>query len=82
MRHPPAIAAGPAMAMHQAVVVVMLSFFFGMESAMSHAVLTGLPAGMLAFVLTLALLLQHPFAGDLHLDPDAYSTALEMIENA
>jgi hypothetical protein len=64
-----------------AFVIVNLSFFFGMENAWAHMALTTMLSGMLAIVLSLALLLEHPYSGDVRVQSSAFSTTLSIIES-
>lgn len=62
-------------------ILVNLTFFFGMENSFPHYVLTALLAGTIAFSLTLALVLNHPFSGDLRVSPEAFQKTIDLVES-
>ncbi len=62
------------------VVTVGYTYCFGVEKLSAHAVMTATLAGMLAFILALILLLEHPFSGDLSVSPQAFKQVLERFE--
>ncbi|MGE2734992.1 DUF4239 domain-containing protein [Mycolicibacterium vaccae] len=57
-------------------VVMAFTFLFGTRDVVVHALAVGLTAALLAFVLYLIFALEHPYAGQLSVRPDAFSKVL------
>lgn len=55
-----------------------LSYFLGVESHSSHVLMTVALAAMIAITLYLIFALDHPFAGAVRVEPDAFRLVLEL----
>jgi len=65
-----------------AILIILFTYFLGMESAWLHVLaVTALAAG-LTFTMFTIIALDHPFGGDLRVNPDAFETVLTEIEGA
>lgn len=64
------------------VILVALSYFFGIEYLWSQAIFTAALAGTIAFILVLIMLLDYPFTGDLTVPPDAFTMGLRRFAQA
>lgn len=62
------------------VVTIAYLYLFEIPSALLQSVMIGSVAGLLALVLFLILSLDHPFAGDVSVTPDAYSDIVTSFE--
>jgi hypothetical protein len=63
-----------------AVIILIFTYFVGMESARLHIfAVAALTAGF-AFTIFTIILLDQPFEGDLRVNPDAFETVLSEIE--
>ncbi|WP_370331188.1 DUF4239 domain-containing protein [Mycolicibacterium hippocampi] len=58
-------------------VVMAFTFLFGTRDVVVHALAVGLTAALLAFVLYLIFALEHPYVGDLSVQPTEYVNVLE-----
>ena len=58
------------------VITVGFSYFLGVERDLAHIVMTGALAAMIAMTLFLVSAINHPFSGDLHVEPDALRLVL------
>ncbi|MDZ4234107.1 MAG: DUF4239 domain-containing protein [Dietzia sp.] len=58
-------------------VVMAFTFLFGTRDLLLHALAVGLTSALLAFVLYLIFALEHPFVGELSVQPTAYQSVLE-----
>ncbi|MGB7360092.1 MAG: hypothetical protein WA944_19805 [Mycobacterium sp.] len=58
-------------------VVMAFTFLFGTRDVVVHALAVGLTAALLAFVLYLIFALEHPYVGDLSVEPTEYANVLE-----
>ena len=61
------------------VATVGFTFFMGMRSVFVQLVLTGVMTAMICSALFLIVVLDHPFAGEVHAEPGAFLNALEEI---
>ncbi|KUI39454.1 DUF4239 domain-containing protein [Mycobacterium sp. GA-2829] len=57
-------------------VMMAFTFLFGTQDALVHSLAVGLTAALLAFVLYLIFALEHPYVGELSVDPTAYQQVL------
>jgi hypothetical protein len=64
-----------------ACVIISMSYFFGAESVWSQATLMALLAGTLVSLLTLTLMLDHPFSGDVHVTPKPLQELLDSLRD-
>jgi len=61
------------------IIIVALTFFFGLESLHAHAAMTAAVAGTTAFLLYLIAALDLPYSGALQVDPEAFQHTLHVI---
>lgn len=59
-------------------VVMAFTFLFGTRDVLIHALAVGLTAALLSFVLYLIFALEHPYVGDLSVEPTEYENVLEI----
>lgn len=59
------------------IITVGLTYLFYLESFWVHGVLVAALTGMIAFILFLILLFDHPFTGDVRVPPEAFEQVLE-----
>ena len=59
------------------MVTVALMYLYHLKSVWIHGVLIAALTGMVAFILLLVLLLDHPFTGNVRVSPEAFEQALE-----
>lgn len=59
------------------LITVGFSYFLGVENHRSHVLMTAALAGMIAITLYLIFALDHPFAGAVRVEPDAFRLVLE-----
>jgi hypothetical protein len=59
------------------VITVLFSYFLGVERTRSHALMTAALASMISLTLYLILAIDHPFAGTIRVDPDAFQLILD-----
>jgi hypothetical protein len=64
-----------------AVVTVCFALILHMENVGLHAALTALLAGLIATCIWMILMVNHPFAGDVHVSTAAFEHAIHVIEN-
>jgi hypothetical protein len=62
-----------------AIVTVIFTYFFSAPSILAQYVMTALYTASITFVLLLVSLLRHPFAGGVHVTPEAFETSLETM---
>jgi hypothetical protein len=62
-----------------AVVTVVFTYFFSTPNIRAQYAMTGLYTASITFVLLLVALLRHPFAGAVHVMPEAFETSLETM---
>lgn len=58
-------------------VVMAFTFLFGTKDLLVHSLAVGLTSALLAFVLYLIFALEHPYVGDLSVEPTAYLNVLK-----
>ena len=63
-----------------AVLTVGFSFLFYMQNIRVQVLLTALEAGLIALVLFLILVLNHPFTGDVRVSPESFDYALHVMD--
>jgi hypothetical protein len=63
-----------------AIVTVTFTYFFGVKSFRSQAVMTAALAGTIALNLFLIAALDYPFTGDVRVTPEAFQQALEVMD--
>ena len=63
-----------------AFVTIGYLYLFAISNAVLHRLMIGSVTGLLAFILFLILALDHPFAGDVSVTPDAYEDLVESFE--
>ena len=63
-----------------AFVTIGYLYLFAISNAVLHRLMIGSVTGLLAFILFLILALNHPFAGDVKVTPDAYEGLVESFE--
>jgi hypothetical protein len=63
-----------------AVLIILFTYFLGMENAMLHRWAVGALTVGIAFVICAIVLLDHPFGGGYRIGPDAYERALSKME--
>jgi hypothetical protein len=63
-----------------AVATVSFTYFFGVKSFRSQAVMTGALAGTIALNLFLIAAVDYPFTGDLRVSPEAFQQALDVMD--
>lgn len=59
-------------------VMMAFTFLFGTRDLLLHCLAVGLTSALLAFVLYLIFALEHPYVGDLSVQPDAFVDVLEV----
>ncbi len=64
-----------------AAMMVFLCFMLGVESAVVHATLTGSLVMMMVMALFLIHEIDHPFRGEIHVDPSAMQLILKQFDN-
>jgi hypothetical protein len=64
-----------------AVVMICFCLILHMKNVQYHAALTALLAGLLAMGLWMILVINHPFAGDVHVSTDAFRHAMFVIDS-
>ena len=64
-----------------AVVMICFCLILHMKNVQFHAALTALLAGLLAMGLWMILVINHPFAGDVHVSTDAFRHAIYVIDS-
>ena len=64
-----------------AVVMICFCLILQMENVRFHAALTALLAGLLAMGLWMILVINHPFACDVHISTDAFRQAIFVIDS-
>jgi len=58
-------------------VVIGFTFLFGTRDLLAHALAVGLTSALLAFVMYLIFLLEHPYVGELSVQPTPYINVLD-----
>jgi hypothetical protein len=61
------------------VITVGFSYFLGVERQKAHILMTAALAAMIALTLYLIVAIDHPFAGTIHVEPDAFRLVLDKI---
>ncbi len=62
------------------LITVAFSFFLGVENHRSHVFMTVALAAMIAITLYLVFALDHPFAGAVRVEPNAFRLVLELSQ--
>ncbi|MGB8643963.1 MAG: DUF4239 domain-containing protein [Anaerolineae bacterium] len=62
------------------MIIVVFTFFFGTTNGHIHALMASALAAVIAFTLLLIFALDHPFAGSVRIGPDAFRTALALMQ--
>jgi hypothetical protein len=62
------------------LIIIAFTYFFGVKSVRSQALMTAALAGEVAFILFLIVVLDNPFHGYLRLEPEPMRQALERIQ--
>jgi amino acid transporter len=62
------------------LITIAFTYFFGVKSIRSQALMTAALAGLIAFILFLIVALDNPFHGYLRVPPDTMQTVLERIK--
>ena len=62
------------------VVTVAYLYLFSIRNGLLQRLMIGSVAGLLAFILFLIVALDHPFAGDVKVTPDAYESVVDSFE--
>jgi hypothetical protein len=60
-----------------AVVTTAFSFLFYIENTLVQGIMVASAAGLIASLLFLLLIIDHPFSGDIHVTPDPFQTVLQ-----
>jgi len=60
-----------------AVITMAFSLLFWIESAIQQGLVIGALAGLMGFVLFVVVAMDHPFTGDLRVEPDAFQQVLD-----
>ncbi|HEX8921055.1 MAG TPA: DUF4239 domain-containing protein [Pyrinomonadaceae bacterium] len=63
------------------LIIIAFTYFFGVKSVKSQALMTAALAGEVAFILFLVVALDNPFHGHLRLSPEPMQHALERIKS-
>ena len=63
-----------------AVVTVAFTYFFGVRSFRSQALMTAALAGTIALNLFLIAAIDYPFTGDVRVTPEAFQQALDVMD--
>jgi hypothetical protein len=63
-----------------AVVMVAFSFLFYLENTLVQGIVLGSATALLASLLVLLVLVDHPFSGDIHVTPAPFQTVLEHMK--
>jgi len=63
------------------VVTICFCLVLHMKNVQLHAALTALLTGLIATSLWMIVLINHPFAGDLHVSTDAFRHAIYVIDS-
>ncbi len=61
-------------------ITVGYTYLFGLENVTAHAIMTGSLAAVLALILTVVVLMNHPFRGGLSVNPEPLARVLEYFE--
>jgi hypothetical protein len=61
------------------LVTIVFTYFFGVKSIRSQALMTAALTGEIAFILFLIALLDHPFRGDVTVGPEAFLEIMEEV---
>jgi Protein of unknown function (DUF4239) len=64
-----------------ATVTIFFSYFFRLEHRRAQYVMTAAVAGLITFILLLIIELSHPFAGGVHVSPEAFMQEAERIRS-
>jgi hypothetical protein len=64
-----------------AVITIAYLYLFAIPDAFLQHVMIGSVAGLLAFILFMILALDHPFAGDVKVTPDAYQAIVDSYDD-
>ena len=62
------------------LIVLAFTYFFGVKSVRSQALMTAALAGEIAFILFLIIALDNPFHGSLRVSPEPLQLILERIQ--
>lgn len=62
------------------IVTVAFSYFFGVQSLWSHALMTGALAGVIGLILVLLIALERPFEGVARIHPHAFREVLRLMQ--
>ncbi len=62
------------------VVMIIFTYIIGAENVWIQSIVTGLLAVMLAFSILIVAAMEHPFAGDVSVTPDAFTSALASFQ--
>jgi hypothetical protein len=65
-----------------AVIIILFTYFLGMESAWLHVLAVAALAAGLTFTMFTTIALDSPFGGDLRVTPEAFETVLSEMESA
>jgi hypothetical protein len=65
-----------------AVIIIVFTYFLGMESAWLHVLAVAALAAGLTLVMFTTIALDSPFGGDFRLTPEAFETVLSEMESA
>jgi hypothetical protein len=63
-----------------AVIVILLTYFLGMDSALLHILAVAALTAGLTFTMFTTIILDNPFGGDLRVSPQAFEIVLTEIE--
>ena len=63
-----------------AVIIILFTYFLGMESALLHILAVAALTAGLAFTMFTTIALDQPFGGDLRVSPDAFEIVLNELE--
>jgi hypothetical protein len=63
-----------------AVIIILFTYFLGMESALLHILAVAALTAGLAFTMFTTIALDQPFGGDLRVSPDAFEIVLDELE--
>ncbi len=64
-----------------AVVTICFGLVLHMENVGLHATMTAMLAGLIATSIWMILMINHPFAGDVHVSTAAFQHAIHVIES-
>jgi hypothetical protein len=62
------------------LITIVFTYFFGVRSIRSQALMTAALTGEIAFILFLITMLDHPFRGDVAVGPEAFQEIVEKIQ--